>query len=173
MTSVFSGGLVYEYSEEGNGYGIVSISGNKVTPVGQQFSDLQQELKKTQGPSGDGGYSANNAPQECPGQSKNWDTKPFTGSALPACPSGALNYFKSGAGKGPGLNGPGSQEAPGGSSATASAGAGAVTQTYGSGSSPSSSGSAASRNMAHTEIVPLMVCGIAVVLSFVFGASIL
>lgn len=182
MTSVFSGGLVYEYSEEGNGYGIVKISGSTVTPVGSQFSDLQQELSKTQNPSGDGGAVTSNSPQECPGQSENWDTKPWIGSALPATPSGAAKYFKSGAGTGPGLSGSGSQNAPGGSTVTASAGAGSVTATYGSGSSAtgsSSSGSASSSSAAShmngrpTEFVSLMVCGLAVVLSFGLGAAIL
>lgn len=139
MTVAFSGGLVYEYSEEGNGYGIVNINGNQVTPVGSQFTNLQQELSSTSNPSGDGGYSANNVQQQCPGQSQNWDTKPYTGSALPATPSGALKYFKRGAGKGPGLTGKGSQEAPGGSTVTASAGAGQVTATYGSGAGGASS----------------------------------
>ena len=172
MTSVVSGGLVYEYIEEGSGYGLVNIHGNTVVPIGSQFSDLQQEFAQTTDPTGDGGYSPNNPPQECPGQSKDWDTKPFTGSDLPACPSGALKYFKSGAGTGPGLNGPGSQTAPGGSSTTAAAGAGAVTHTYASGSTASGN-AAASLHMAHpTELLPLAMCGVAVVLSFAFGVSI-
>ena len=171
MASVFSGGLVYEYSEEGTGYGIVEINGNSVRPIGQQFSDLQQELASTQDPSGDGGYSPNNPPQECPGQSVNWDTKPFTGSTLPACPSGALKYFKTGAGKGPGLNGAGSQEAPGGSSTTASASAGAVTATYGAGSSTSSA--AASSQMVQNELAPFAMYGVIWLLSFLLGALIL
>ena len=173
MTSAFSGGLVYEYAEEGNGYGIVTINGNTVTPISQQFSDLQSELAKTQDPTGDGGYSANNAPQDCPGQSENWDTKPFTGSALPACPSGALIYFKKGPGKAPGLNGPGSQDASGGSSATASANAGTVTHSYGSGSSPSSSSAATSLHGMYSELAPVAMCSIVVLVSIVLGASIL
>ena len=173
MTTVFSGGLVYEYAEEGDGFGLVEISGNSVTPIGQQFSDLQQELAKTPNPSGDGGYSPSNPPQECPGQSVDWDTKPFAGSALPACPSGALKYFKQGAGKGPGLSGAGSQEAGGGSSATAAAGAGAVTATYGSGSSPTSSSSATALHFGFTEMGPLAMYGVIWMLSFVFGALLL
>ena len=171
MAAVFSGGLVYEYSEEANGYGIVEINGNSVDLIGQQFTNLQQEFRKTANPSGDGGYSPSNPPQECPGQSENWDTKPFTGSALPACPSGALKYFKQGAGKGPGLSGLGSQEAAGGSSATASASAGAVTVTYGGGSSPSSG--ATSLYMVYAEVAPFTMYAVVWLLSFAFGALIL
>ncbi len=174
MASVFSGGLVYEYSQEGNGYGIVNINGNSVSPVGQQFNDLQQALSSTPNPSGDGGYSANNPIQQCPEQGKNWDTKPFTGEALPAQPSGASTYFQNGAGKGPGLNGPGSQEAGTSQVGTASASAGVVTQTYGSGSSPTSSGSAANSLFSRqTELAPLFVSGVVVLFSFGFGAYIL
>lgn len=189
MAGVFSGGLVYEYSNEGNGYGIVNIDGNKVTPIGQQFSDLQSELAKAPTYSGSAGAVMNNGPQECPGQSENWDTKPWTGSALPATPSGAMKYFQNGAGKGPGLKGKGSQEAPGGSTVTASANAGSVTATYGSGptggtgsgsgsgssssASSSSSSGAVPAHMGNTDLISLMCCGFAVVLSFAFGATIL
>jgi hypothetical protein len=174
MTSVFSGGLVYEYSEEGNGYGIVNIQGNSVHPISQQFNDLEQALSSTQSPSGDGGYSAHNPVQECPGQNKDWDTKPFTGDALPSQPSGVSTYFQNGAGKGPGLNGPGSQEAGTGNVGTASASAGAVTQTYGHGSSPSSSGSAANSLYSyHMDMAPLAVSAFVVLFSFGFGAYIL
>ncbi|KAK5175693.1 1,3-beta-glucanosyltransferase [Saxophila tyrrhenica] len=181
MTGVFSGGLIYEYSNEGNGYGIVNINGNKVSFVGDQFSDFKSEMSSTSAPSGNGGYSSNNPQQECPGQSENWDTKPFTGSALPAIPSGAEKYFKNGAGKGPGLSGDGSQNAPGGSSQTASANAGQPTQTYGSGSGSgsgsSSSGSASSSGAAvgvvvpPMNVLPLAVMGTVVALSFAFGMA--
>jgi len=174
MTSVFSGGLVYEYSEEGNGYGIVNINGNSVSIIPQQFNDLEQALQSTSNPSGDGGYSANNPPQQCPDQNQDWDTKPFTGDSLPAQPSGVSTYFQNGAGKGPGLNGPGSQEAGTGNVGTASASAGAVTQTFGHGSSPSSSGSAATSLYSHQmEMAPLVVSGLVVLFSFGFGAYIL
>lgn len=180
MTGVFSGGLVYEYSQEGNNYGIVTISGNTVTPYASQFSDLQNALSKVTNPSGNGGAHGSTAPQQCPGQSTNWDTKPFTGSALPATPSGAQQLFRNGAGKGPGLDGKGSQWQVGGSSATASSNAGSVTQTYGSGSGSSgSSGSSSSASGAadslmrggNTELLPIMICGVAVALSFGLGAA--
>ena len=164
---------MYEYSEEGNGYGIVNVNGNKVTPVGQQFSDLQQNLADTQNPSGNGGFKASNSEQQCPGQSVNWDTKPFTGSSLPAMPSGAVKYLKDGAGKGPGLTGDGSQNAPGGSTATASANAGQVSATYGSGgSAATSSGAAVALGRGESNLLPVMMSGVVVVLSFAFGAAI-
>lgn len=180
MTKVFSGGLVYEYSNEGNGYGIVNINGNSVSSVGSQFSDLQQALASVQNPSNGGGYSTDGKVQECPSQeSGTWDTKPFTGSALPAMPSGAVKYLKNGAGDGPGLSGDGSQNAPGGSTATASAGAGSVTATLGSGasstgssSSSSSSSAAAPMLMGRADFAPLM-CGVVVFMSMMFGAALL
>nr|POF17304.1 1,3-beta-glucanosyltransferase gel1 [Quercus suber] len=130
MTSVFSGGLVYQYSEEGAGFGVMTISGSTVTPIGNQFTDLKNELASVSNPTDGGGYSVTSVTQTCPDQSDQWDTSPFTGSALPAMPSGAATYLKSGAGTGPGLSGDGSQDASGGSSSTASSGAGDPTATY-------------------------------------------
>ncbi|KXL51133.1 glycoside hydrolase family 72 protein [Acidomyces richmondensis BFW] len=182
MTSVFSGGLVYEYSQEGNGYGIVTINGNTVTPVGNQFTWLQEALANTSDPTNGGGYRENSgSTQPCPAQSSNWDTSPFTGDALPAMPSGAEQYMKNGAGAGPGLNGVGSQDAAGGSSSTASANAGAVTATYGSGS-PSSTGSSSSSSSSSSAASPLALgrmdlapfaCVAVTILSAAFGAALL
>lgn len=176
MTKAVSGGLVYEYSESGNGYGIVNINGNSVSPISSQFNALQQALSSTSNPSGDGGYSANNPVQECPGKSNEWDISPFSGSALPAQPSGISQYFQNGAGKGPGLNGPGSQDAGGQSSGTASANVGQVTATYGSGSSPTGSSSSAANPLTpinSMSLTPLFACACALLFSFGFGAYIL
>ena len=175
MTKAVSGGLVYEYAEQGNGFGIVNIQGNSVQIVPQQFNDLKQALAGTSDPSGDGGYKANNPPQDCPGESQDWDIKPFSGSALPAMPSGAMQYMKNGAGKGPGLNGAGSQEDGTNNVATASASAGAVTATYGHGSSPSQTGSSGASSLYSPlmDLRPLSTVGLAVFLSFGFGVYIL
>lgn len=181
MTKVFSGGLVYEYSAEGNGYGIVTISGTTVTPVGDQFSDLQQELAANPAPTDGGGYTTSSTVQTCPAQNANWDTKPFLGSALPATPSGAAKYFKSGAGTGPGLSGSGSQDAAGGSSATAVSGAGSVTATYGSSSTATGSGAASSASSSSAAVavragsggLAQFVCGAVVVVSFGLGSALL
>ena len=123
MTSVYSGGLVYEYSESGNKYGLVTINGNSVSE-GPDFKALQSAYKATPAPTGDGGYNSTGGSSGCPAQSSTWDV---TGDALPAIPSGAAKFMKSGAGKGPGLTGAGSQNAGGVSSGTASAGSGDVT----------------------------------------------
>ncbi|KAK5118017.1 beta-glucanosyltransferase [Meristemomyces frigidus] len=183
MTAVFSGGLVYQYSEEGAGYGIVSISGNTVTPIGSQFSDLQSALNSTSNPSGNGGaQTSSGSEQSCPASSADWSISPFTGNALPATPSGAEQYFKSGAGTGPGLTGSGSQNSGGGSTVTASAGAGSATATYGSGSA--SGTSSASASASHTGAawslksreaggVGAVGFGVVVGLSFLFGAALM
>ncbi|KAF2721971.1 glycoside hydrolase family 72 protein [Polychaeton citri CBS 116435] len=196
MTSVFSGGLVYEYAEEGSGYGIVQINGDSVSPIDTQFDDLQNALKNNPAPSGDGGYQTNSQAQDCPAGSDNWDIKPFTDSAIPAMPSGAAQYMKNGAGKGPGLDGDGSQDASGGSSATADPNAGSVTATFGSGptgtgssssSSSSSSGNSGSNSGADAassgNAAPGMIigdagyapfiCSAVVFFSSLFGATLL
>ena len=56
MSSVYSGGQVYEYSEEGNGYGIVNIEGGSVSEP-EDFVALQSALAAVEDPSGDGGYN--------------------------------------------------------------------------------------------------------------------
>lgn len=99
MTKVFSGGLVYEYSEEGNGYGLVTINGDTVTEVGSQFTDLQSAFASVSDPADGGGYSTDGVVQTCPEQSDDWDTSPFVGTALPAMPTAAEKYMQDGAGK--------------------------------------------------------------------------
>lgn len=123
MTSVYSGGLVYEYSESGNKYGIVTIKDNTVNE-GPDFLALQAAFKDTVPPTGDGGYNSTGGASGCPVRSKTWNV---TGDALPAIPSGAAKMMKEGAGKGPGLGGDGSQNAAGVSTGTATPGSGSVT----------------------------------------------
>ncbi|CDK26464.1 unnamed protein product [Kuraishia capsulata CBS 1993] len=90
MSGVFSGGLVYEYSEEGSNYGLVTIDGDSVT-TSTDFDNLKSELNSTSNPSGDGGYSKSNSISSCP---TDWN---FT-IAVPDTPDGAETYFKNGAG---------------------------------------------------------------------------
>ena len=164
MTPVYSGGLVYEYSEEGSGYGLVNIRGSSVSET-SDYKALQQALARTQ-PSGDGGFKANGKPSKCPVRSKTWEVTEFTGSELPSIPEGALQYMKNGAGKAPGLNGPGSQWAKGTSTGTADAGSGAVSAT-------ASAGSAVSNIRGDTTLAPFLACGAAIFFSTLLGATLL
>jgi len=153
MSAVYSGGLVYEYSEEGNGYGVVNITDNKVD-AGSQFNLLKTTLAGTSNPSGDGGYNATSAASVCPASSSTWNV---TSDALPAIPAKAKALMTSGAGAGPGLTGTGSQEASGSgisSSNTASAGSGQASVTGTASSSSSTSTSKTSTGAAATTMRP-------------------
>lgn len=99
MTSVYSGGLAYEYTAEPNGYGLVSVSDGKVAP-NADFTRLEAAYKKTPNPSGDGGYSATTTASECPPAGDDWAV---TNDLIPAMPALAKTFFENGAGKGPGL----------------------------------------------------------------------
>jgi len=173
MTPVYSGGLVYEYSEEGSGYGLVTINGGSVTEK-SDFGALQSALQKTPPPTGDGGYQSNNQPAACPSQSDTWEVTDFTGQQLPAIPSGAAQYMQNGAGKGPGLTGDGSQNAGGASSGTATPGSGAVTATASHSSGSSASASSAANALISGELgMAPFVCGLVVLVSTLLGASLL
>lgn len=175
MTPVYSGGLVYEYSKEGTSepqdlYGLVDVSSNGVTER-TDFTSLQSAFQSTPLPTGDGGYNANGSPSICPSKSASWLV---SGDALPAMPPQASQYHKSGAGKGPGLAGSGSQDAGAGSSGTASAGSGQPT-TSGTSSSSGASGSSkssATSGMQDFSLGPL-VCGLVVAMSSLVGAMLL
>lgn len=148
MTAVFSGGLVYEYSNEGNGYGLVDITNGTVSTT-EQYTYLKEAYANTTSPTGAGGaVTTTGSASTCPTESSDWDV---SGDALPAIPTPAKKYMTEGAGTGPGLDGAGSQEAgdtENESQGTATAGSGAVTYTAsaGSSSSTSSSSSAGGRN---------------------------
>ncbi|THZ32440.1 beta-glucanosyltransferase [Aureobasidium pullulans] len=180
MTGVYSGGLVYEYSEEGSDYGLVQISGDSVTP-NDDFTYLQAAFSNNTAPSGDGGYKSSGTASTCPPASETWDTGDFTGEDLPAIPSDATKYMTSGAGKGPGLSGGGSQDAGSDTVSTASAGSGSATRTAsgasstgtGSASSSSTATGAASRvSMGELSFAPLVMTGL-VALSTLLGATLL
>ncbi|KAH0361111.1 beta-glucanosyltransferase, partial [Aureobasidium melanogenum] len=179
MTGVYSGGLVYEYSEEGSDYGLVTISGSSVTP-NDDFTYLQNALANNTAPSGDGGYHSDGTASTCPPSSDTWNTGNFQGEDLPAIPSDAKKYMTSGAGTGPGLSGPGSQDAGTDNVSTASAGSGSATRTASgsasTGSSASSSathsGAASRVNMGEVSFAPLIMTGL-VALSTLLGATLL
>jgi len=164
MTAVYSGGLVYEYSEEGSKYGLVKISGNSVNPL-DDFDTLKTKLAATKAPTGDGGYLTNGVPSKCPVESSTWNVT--WGNNLPSIPAPAKKYMNQGAGKGPGLKGAGSQNSGTRSSGTASAGAGKVTAT-----GSASTGAAASLRVPEFSAAPY-VCGLIVIASTLVGATLL
>jgi len=164
MTSVYSGGLVYEYSQEESKYGLVTLSGSTVTPLAD-FTALQTAFKATANPSGDGGYNSTGGASGCPVKSANWNVD---SDALPAIPSGAAAMMKSGAGKGAGLQGKGSQNSGGTSSGTATQGSGSATQT---GKSGATSSAAATAVRAPFDAQPLFVTAVA--LGFTFLGAVL
>jgi hypothetical protein len=167
MTSVYSGGLVYEYSEEGSKYGLVTISGGKVSE-NADFAALVSAFKGTANPTGDGGYNSTGGASGCPAKSSTWNV---TSNALPAIPSAAAAMMKTGAGKGAGLTGTGSQNAGGTSTGTATPGSGSVTAT-GTGSASTSKSAAGQGFHGPIDKAPLVISGL--VLAFTcLGAALL
>ncbi|KIV84134.1 1,3-beta-glucanosyltransferase gel1 [Exophiala sideris] len=170
MTGVYSGGLVYEYSQEDSNYGLVEINGNSVTELAD-FTALQSQFSGTANPTGDGNYNSTGGASGCPAYSSpNWLVM---NDSLPAIPDGATKYMSSGAGTGPGLTGDGSQNAGGASTGTASAGSGSATATSSSGSSTSTHKSAAMAMTAPEWSFAPMICGAVVIMSTFFGATLL
>ena len=106
MTIAYSGGLVYEYTLEANGYGLVAVGSNGNVVPNEDFRRLQQAYEETPNPSGDGGARRDTDVPECPLQTRQWNVDT---EKLPVMPTGAEKYMQTGAGKGPGLGGDGSQ----------------------------------------------------------------
>ena len=108
MTPVFSGGLIYEWSQETSDYGLVELSNGNITLL-QDYQNLKAEFASTSMPSGDGGYKASGSASTCPVNGTD-----FTSWAvLPPLPEGAQNYIDHGAGKALGYSGPSNQGAGG------------------------------------------------------------
>lgn len=160
MTSVYSGGLVYEYSDEGNGYGIVSISGDSVSEL-SDFAAYATALSKNPAPTGDGGFTSTTTSQACPSADSDWLV---SNTKLPAIPTGATKYMDSGAGDGPGLKGDGSQNAGGTSTGDAEPGSGSAT---GSAATGSSSGNAGAGGPGPLDMGAFMVTGVVFFFSLV------
>ncbi|KAK9472719.1 Glucanosyltransferase-domain-containing protein [Dipodascopsis tothii] len=110
MLSVFSGGMVYEYSEDTNNYGLVSVNyDNSSVTERSDYTYLQAEYKKTANPSGNGTFSADNDISDCPAYVKgSWEAN----NTLPALPSKASSYMTAGAGTPLGSDGPSNQWTP-------------------------------------------------------------
>jgi len=167
MTAVYSGGLVYEYSQESSNYGLVTIDGSTISE-GPDFSALETALAGTSDPSGNGGYNSTGGASGCPAKSSTWNV---TDDALPAIPSGAAALMKSGAGKGAGLTGSGSQNAGGTSTGTATPGSGSATTTAKT-SANATGKSGASNLQGPFDRSPIVVSGM-VILFTALGAALL
>ncbi|KAI8933060.1 hypothetical protein NX059_012525 [Plenodomus lindquistii] len=169
MTSVYSGGLVYEYTVEPNGYGIVEVSDGKITP-NADFDRLKEAYEATDNPTGDGGFKSDGVASECPAQSDDWEVE---GTALPAMPRRAQEFMDDGAGDGPGLEGDGSHFAGEPSESTATPGSGNPTRTPTPGASGSSSSSNNGGSSAAAGLeIPLRFLGM-IAGSVLFGAVLL
>lgn len=105
MTHVYSGGLMYEYTYEANKFGIVKINGNNVEEL-DEFAAFQKALAANPAPKGDAGAKSTQKTSKCPPKDQYWHIET---ESLPAFPKDAQKYLDNGAGKGPGLNGKGSQ----------------------------------------------------------------
>lgn len=90
MSGVYSGGLLYEYSREGNMFGIVDVSGeSNSVKEDSDFDTFKSALAKYPAPSGDGGFTSTTQSAACPTQDTIWDLGKWGESALPAIPEGA------------------------------------------------------------------------------------
>jgi len=179
MSSVYSGGLVYEYSQEKSNYGLVDLDASDPTKVSPRpdFNTLKGKFEKTPLPSGDGGYKTGGSASQCPSKSATWNVT-MSADQLPAYPSDAMSFLQKGAGKGPGLAGKGSQDSGPQSPTLSNAADGAVTSGgstsgtgSGSGSSPTK-GAASSLRADGFSMAPV-ICGAIVLVSSMLGGSLL
>ncbi|KAL2793866.1 Glucanosyltransferase-domain-containing protein [Aspergillus keveii] len=179
MTSVYSGGLVYEYSQEPSDYGLVEIKNNKVTDLAD-FDALKTALAKTENPTGDGGYNKTGGANPCPARNApNWDVD--SADELPAMPKPAQKYFENGAGAGEGFDGPGSQTAGTQSTSNTTNGAGNTvtssnsddeSDSTASGSSETSDDAAPGLQIPSLSMAPAFV-GLVTILSTLVGAGVI
>ncbi|KAL8987115.1 MAG: hypothetical protein Q9177_003652 [Variospora cf. flavescens] len=177
MSPVYSGGLVYEYTKEGDAkqrrYGLIDVKSRESADESPDFNLLANAFEANPPPSGDGGYKPSGEPSECPAQSSSWDVE---NNDLLEMPPKARAFFENGAGEGVGLEGTGSQDVGAESTKTASAGSGAPTRT---GTAPSSSaeesgseGAASGLRVPSFSVAPV-VCGLAVLASSLLGGAVL
>ena len=88
MTPVYSGGLMYEYALEANGYGIAKIQGDAAVQEKDGFAQFADALKANPAPSGGdgkGGAEATSHGVACPTRDGSWLVE---GTLLPAIPEG-------------------------------------------------------------------------------------
>lgn len=171
MTSVYSGGLVYEYSEEVDNpnYGLVTITSSTAVTEKQDFTNLMNELSANPSPSGTGGYNASPQVLACPPADQYWNV---SSDALPAMPANAKKYLTQGAGTGPGLTGAGSQNAGQASTGTATASSSTASGTHtATGTSTATARAAASALQPPVLGKAGLLSGLMVVISTFVGAA--
>lgn len=107
MTSVYSGGLAYEFTIEENGYGIVELGSSGKAEPNDDFDRLAEQFAAHPAPNGTAGMKNDDEVEhlECPSESEDW---PLETNNLPEIPEAAEEYIQDGAGEGPGLGGVGS-----------------------------------------------------------------
>jgi hypothetical protein len=165
MTGVYSGGLIYEYFLEANGFGLVQLDGASVQEL-PDFTTLESQFKSTPAPAGDGGYKSNLSPSACPPSGPLWQVN----GSLPIIPRAALQYMKNGAGPGLGSRDPkhvnGSHFAgspsPGWAAADDSS---SSSSTNGS----STSGKPGSKNGAMSSTIPTLSVALGFIIVVLFG----
>jgi len=103
MTSVYSGGLMYEYTYEENKFGIVKVDGSdsKVEKL-DGFAKFSSALSKYPMATGSGGAASSTHSVACPTKDSIWEVDP---SEVPLMPTQAQKYMDDGAGDGPGFVG--------------------------------------------------------------------
>jgi hypothetical protein len=113
MTAVYSGGMMFEYSNEGNDFGIVEIKGDPLTGTIEEldeYENFKNALAEYPAPtSGDGGAASTTHSVECPTREPGtWDVDP---SEVPMIPETAQKLMTDGVSEGDGLepNGDGTQ----------------------------------------------------------------
>ncbi|KAH7149307.1 1,3-beta-glucanosyltransferase Gel1 [Dactylonectria estremocensis] len=165
MSSVYSGGLLYEYSIEENDFGIVSIGSNdKVTTI-SEYGLFKTALSENPAPTGDGGADSTTHSKSCPTSDASWQVN---ASLVPEMPAQADKYMTDGAGDGPGLDGDGSQDRADSGTATAGVTGEAASST---GSSDGDDDSAASA-LGPLDLAPICVTGAAIIFTL-FGTLLL
>lgn len=170
MTPVYSGGLVYEYSQEEANYGLVTISGGSVQELAD-FGTLKDKFAATPLPSGDGGYNAQGAVSQCPPKSDSWVVDDTTGNYLPIMPEGAQKYMTSGAGKAPGNSGSTGSQTAGTPSTGFAMSDGSAPPSNNGGSTTSSAAANANVRIPELTLAPFVVGFVVIASSMMGGAS--
>ncbi|KAH8839944.1 hypothetical protein MCOR27_003451 [Pyricularia oryzae] len=159
ILATWSGGLVYEYTEEENNYGIVKIDGDKVEEL-SEFEPLVKAFKDYPAPTDMAGARSEDRKSECPKEDEHW----LIGTdKLPKMPEDAKKYLKDGSGKGPGLNGPGSQNSGPAKIEDAESGSGSGGRADGTGASASNQGS--NKSAGESNKVSFLIAGSVVALT--------